>query len=283
MSVIEAAIDFSDEGDVAAHVGVTAAAEGEALARDLARKIGAHLDDGRRGELVRSGFQVVLAGPPNVGKSSLLNSLARRDVAIVAEEAGTTRDVIEVRLDLEGMPILVSDTAGVREAQSKVEQEGVRRTFGRAQSADLVLWVSEAGNPVSPPPSLAAADRVLRVVNKCDLGGVLAGAASAEADSALAVSALTGFGLEALIARIAAIARARIGETEDPPLTQARHREQLEQCQAALKAFLSTPHAGLELRAEDLRRAANALGRLIGAVAAEDVLAAVFGRFCIGK
>ena len=116
-----------------------------------------HLDDGHRGELIRDGFRVVLAGPPNVGKSSLLNALARRDVAIVSEEAGTTRDVIEVRLDLEGLPIVVSDTAGIREAAGKIEQEGIRRTLGRAKDADLVLWMVDATNLDAPGAGAARA------------------------------------------------------------------------------------------------------------------------------
>ena len=140
---MEAAIDFSDEADVASDAVGKARTEVEALQAEIVR----HLDDGHRGELIREGFQVVLAGPPNVGKSSLLNALARRDVAIVSEEAGTTRDVIEVKLDLEGLPIVVSDTAGIREAAGKVEQEGIRRTLGRARDADLVLWLVDAHQP----------------------------------------------------------------------------------------------------------------------------------------
>ena len=142
LALLEAAIDFSDEGDVAR--------DAEAMSRErfaaLRDAIARHLDDGHRGELVRDGFQVVLAGAPNSGKSSLLNALARRDVAIVSEEAGTTRDIIEVKLDLEGLPVVVSDTAGIREAAGKVEQEGIRRALQRAGQADLVVWLVDASN-----------------------------------------------------------------------------------------------------------------------------------------
>src|SRR6185436_4670216 len=131
---------FSDEADVVSDAVARAQKGIEVLQGQITR----HLDDGHRGELIREGFQVVLAGPPNVGKSSLLNALARRDVAIVSEEAGTTRDVIEVKLDLDGLPIVVSDTAGIREATGKVEEEGIRRTLARAQAADLVLWLVDA-------------------------------------------------------------------------------------------------------------------------------------------
>ena len=125
--------------------------------RRCRREINRHLDDGHRGELIRDGFQVVLAGPPNVGKSSLLNALARRDVAIVSEEAGTTRDVIEVKLDLEGLPIVVSDTAGIREAAGAVEQEGIRRTLGARAGADLVLWLVDAMALDAPAPQCRCA------------------------------------------------------------------------------------------------------------------------------
>jgi tRNA modification GTPase len=277
MAMIEAAIDFSDEPDVAD----TTAASAVGVAAALCREIGDHLADGHRGELIREGFQVVLAGPPNVGKSRLLNALARREVAIVSEEAGTTRDVIEVRLDLEGLPIVISDTAGIRDPAGAIEQEGIRRTLGRARAADLVLWLTDArARDNVEPPAGWAVDRILRVANKCDL---CPADSPALPQDAIAISALTGFGLEQLTARVAALARARMGDGETPALTQARHRLQLEACRAALGDFLAAPQAEIELRAEDLRRGAEALGRLVGAVDAEDVLAEIFGRFCIGK
>jgi tRNA modification GTPase len=288
MALLEAGIDFSDEADVAADTAQRAVRAVETLRSEIA----AHLADGHRGELIRDGFQVVLVGPPNVGKSSLLNALARRDVAIVSAEAGTTRDVIEVRLDLEGLPIVVSDTAGIRKAEGVVEEEGIRRSFGRARAADLVLWLSDARVPAAPgsgPPPGLQAECVLRVANKCDLCAAPSVAPSTE--ESVAVSATTGFGLERLTRRIAAIARARMGDGEAPAanqaltqaLTQARHRLQLESCRAALNAFLAAPIAEVELRAEDLRRAAQAIGRIVGAVDVEDVLDEIFGRFCIGK
>src|SRR5690606_8737277 len=150
--LVEAAIDFSDEGDV----GETTFAEAVPVVQGLEAEIRRHLADGNRVEILREGFHVVLAGPPNVGKSSLLNALARRDAAIVSDEAGTTRDVIEVRLDLEGLPIIVSDTAGIREAAGRVEQEGIRRTLARSRAADLIIWLMDATAP-NPhlPPELA--------------------------------------------------------------------------------------------------------------------------------
>ena len=279
-ALVEAAIDFADESDV----GDRAFEQAVGVVRDLNRAIRQHLDDGHRGEILREGFHVVLAGPPNVGKSSLLNALARREAAIVSEEAGTTRDVIEVRLDLKGLPVVVSDTAGLRAAQGKVEQEGIRRTLERGRSADLILWLMDATAPVAQlPAELAArAANTLWVVNKTDLRPH-GWPDDRLADGMVAISAKTGCGIDELTRRIAAIARERLGGDEHPALTQVRHRKNLESCRDALTAFLRDSEQQFELRAEDLRQAANALGRLTGKVDPEDVLDQIFKRFCIGK
>jgi tRNA modification GTPase len=269
-ALVEAAIDFSDEEDVAND----AFAKARDIARDLHRAIAGHLDDRHQGEILREGFRVVLAGPPNVGKSSLLNALARRDAAIVSEEAGTTRDIIEVRLDLGGYPVVVTDTAGIREAGGTIEKEGIRRTLAHARDADLVLWLSDATAAPSPPPS-ELGDRILAVRTKIDL-------ASGVGDK-LGVSAKTGAGLPELTKRLAGIVRDRIGLTESPAITRARHREHLQTCLEALDSFISGPVNVIELRAEDLRQAGQALGRITGRVDVEDVLGEIFGRFCIGK
>ena len=278
LALLEAAIDFSDEGDVAHDAEAMSRAKVEALGDAIAR----HLDDGHRGELVRDGFQVVLAGAPNSGKSSLLNTLARRDVAIVSDEAGTTRDIIEVKLDLEGLQVVVSDTAGIREAAGKVEQEGIRRALQRAEQADLVVWLVDAskvqaGDSVGMPD--VGGDKLV-VLSKSDL--VDAGRLPT-VPGAIAISAVTGQGIDVLTGLLADAARARIGSDEAPALTQARHRRHLEQGLGSLRAALAQRTDATELGAEDLRRAADALGRVTGAVDVEDVLDAVFGRFCIGK
>ncbi len=291
-ALVEAEIDFSDEADVADKV----AAQADAVVTDLVAAISSHLDDGHRGEILREGFRVVLAGPPNVGKSSLLNALAKRDAAIVSEEAGTTRDVIEVRLDLEGLAVIVSDTAGLRAAEGPVEQEGIRRSLANAREADLVIWM-EAPDVGRVAPGELGVDpgNILRVINKADMkpnggeinkaGDVTAteenGASSAEM---LAISAATGQGLVELTAGIVAIARERVGAGEGPAITRVRHRVLLGECISHLQAFGSFGGAReVELRAEDLRRAAVSLGRITGRVDVEDVLDQVFGRFCIGK
>jgi len=280
LALVEAAIDFSDEADVAAD----AVGRAKAIASRLAAAIEGHLADGHRGEILREGFQVVIAGPPNVGKSSLLNALARREAAIVSAEAGTTRDVIEVRLDLEGLPIVVSDTAGIRATGGHVEREGIRRTIARGRAADLLLWVMDTLAPEwTVPADLAAGSRpVLHVLNKIDLVPAAA-RHGPEGQAAVAVSALTGAGLADLSERLAQLARERAGTGESIALTQARHREALACCLENLTSFLSTEAGDVELRAEDLRRGAQALGRLTGRVDAEMVLDQIFKRFCIGK
>lgn len=319
LALVEAAIDFSDEADVSDK----AVEQAEAAAGALLTALQSHLADGHRGEILRDGFRIVLAGPPNAGKSSLLNALARRDAAIVSAEAGTTRDVIEVRLDLDGLPVIVSDTAGIREATGFVEAEGIRRTLAQARAADLVIWLTDASEPrLEPPPELtSSAAPILHVLNKIDLAGTHhppsqsatdgerdAGseatpgppspptpprkgeeswserALCARSDAAIPISALTGRGLPELTERLSAEARRRLGASADTPLiTQARHRQQVERAATGLRAFLSRRPPDLELRAEELRGAAAALGRITGQIDPEDVLDQVFRRFCIGK
>jgi tRNA modification GTPase len=280
MALVEAAIDFSDEGDVSGR----AVHNAEEIVRALNAVIDAHLNDGHRGEILRDGFKVVLAGPPNAGKSSLLNALARRDAAIVSSTPGTTRDVIDVRLDLGGVPVIVSDTAGVRPTNEPVEQEGIRRTMGRARTADLVLWLTDATVQAEPPPQElhAHASMVLKVASKTDLveGRVLAGPGQTF-DAAISVT--TGDGLAALIDRLTNEGVQRAGDGAAPALTQLRHRQHLTDCHTAIREFLSEPPAAIELRAEHLRRGAAALGRLTGRIDAEQVLGQIFGRFCVGK
>lgn len=276
-ALTEAAIDFSDEGDVSA----SSFAEARKRAEILAKEIAVHLDDGHRGEILRDGFRVALLGAPNAGKSSLLNALARRDAAIVSAEAGTTRDVIEVRLDLGGLPVIVSDTAGIREAASEVEQEGIRRSLAAARDADLILWLTEKGEKdESIPPLGFSRETSLVIRSKADLPHE----SQMEPDFGdLAISAKTGAGLDRLIAVISERAKQAVGSQTDPVITQARHRQALETALADVTAFLAESPESIELRAEDVRRAAQALGRITGRVDVEDVLDQIFSRFCIGK
>jgi tRNA modification GTPase len=278
-ALVEAAIDFSDESDVSSDAIELSRRVVEGLAEEVRR----HLDDGHRGELVRDGFRVALLGPPNAGKSSLLNALARRDAAIVSEEAGTTRDVIEVRLDLGGLPVVISDTAGLRVAEGAVEQEGIRRALSAASEADLILWLTEIHDalPALPDELRDSAEKTLHVLSKADQLGE--GRPPALPDDLMAISAKTGQGVPELAERIAAIARERVGSSHEPVISTLRHRRLIEACSEALASFLSGKADDTELRAEDLRRAAAALGRVTGRIDAEDILDQVFSRFCIGK
>jgi tRNA modification GTPase len=271
-ALTEAAIDFSDEGDVAGASLAEARKRAEALAREIAR----HLDDGHRGEIVREGFRVALLGRPNAGKSSLLNVLARRDAAIVSAEAGTTRDVIEVRLDLGGVPVVVSDTAGIRDSASPVEQEGIRRSLATARNADLVIWLNERGDSDMPPEF--SRETSLEIRSKADLARE-----STAGAGGLAISTVSGEGIDALVQEITRRAEQAVGRDTEPALTRVRYRQNLEAAAADIQAFLEGPPEAVELRAEDIRRATHAIGRITGRVDVEDVLGEIFSRFCIGK
>ena len=274
-SLMEAGLDFSDEADVA----LGASRKASSTVEQLLRSLEMHLAD-RSGERLREGLRVVIAGPPNVGKSSLLNALAKRDAAIVSEEAGTTRDVIEVHLDLAGLPVILADTAGIRDAAGALETEGIRRALARVEDADLVLWVIDATNPVFDPPRSFQGTRVVRTVNKADLRPKVACEYQTTPDVVL--SAKTGQGLDDLVAGLEAAAKSQIGESLSAPLTRARHRQELVQVRDALKRFVNHDLAP-ELSAEELRIAAHHLGRLTGRIDVEEVLGAIFSAFCIGK
>jgi tRNA modification GTPase len=277
----EAALDFADEADVPGSLGEEVAAEAAAVVGEIAR----HLADGRRGERLREGLRVVIAGPANAGKSTLMNALARRDVAIVSERAGTTRDVIEVHLDLSGYPVILTDTAGLREAADEIEEEGVRRARQALDRADILVWLDPAdGTAAAPAPEPRHGQRLLRVRSKWDLRSDSPPRQGRDL-SQLCLSVAKDWGVDALVEQIAAAARELCGVGEDPAISRARHRAALEDCAAALARFAAAAKAGVstELLAEELRLAARALGRLTGRVDVEDLLDVIFADFCIGK
>jgi tRNA modification GTPase len=268
MMLLEAEIDFSDEGDV----GGPLIADAMAGALGVRDSLGAALGSFAAGERVREGFVVVLSGPPNAGKSSLLNALARRDVAIVSPIAGTTRDAIEVRLDLGGIPVVLVDTAGLRESSDAIEAEGVRRARQRAANADLVLRLR---SPDSEPERAGSEGDDLAIATMIDLGGAIL-------PGEIGVSAVTGAGLPELIDAIATRLGA-LGQTEPALVTRERQRVAVADAAAAIERAAMLPHEQPELIAEELRLAVRALERLIGKVDVEDVLDSLFSGFCIGK
>jgi tRNA modification GTPase len=269
----EAAIDFPDE-DLPPEIEDRILGETEGLVAEIER----HLADGHRGERLRDGIDVAIVGPPNAGKSSLLNRIARRDVAITSPVPGTTRDVIEVAIDLGGYPVVLADTAGLRDSADAIEQEGKRRAVQRAEQAEIRLFVFDIAHPADAAGSSAwpGADTIL-VANKIDL---LQAAGIDLSAAVLPVSALTGEGID----RLLTVLGERVAQTyriEAPVLTRARHRQALEEAAVSLRRSFSA--ALPELRAEDLRLALRSLGRITGAVDVEDLLDVIFRDFCIGK
>ncbi|KAA2213884.1 tRNA uridine-5-carboxymethylaminomethyl(34) synthesis GTPase MnmE [Teichococcus oryzae] len=266
----EAAIEFAEDG-----IPTTLEDEVREAALALAAGIEAHLADGGRGERLREGLWVAIVGAPNAGKSSLLNALVGREAAIVSARAGTTRDVVEVRLDLAGVPVWLADTAGLRDTPDEIEAEGVRRARRRAEEADLVMAVFAADRAADPATLALVTPETLVVASKSDL------APPSVQEAALAVSARTGDGMKALRQRLEDLAADRAGLTAEASLTRPRHRAALMEAASWLREAQAAPLP--ELSAESLRAALRALGRLTGHVGVEDVLDVVFGDFCIGK
>ncbi|MBN8965671.1 MAG: tRNA uridine-5-carboxymethylaminomethyl(34) synthesis GTPase MnmE [Rhizobiales bacterium] len=302
LALVEARIDFSDEADVPEDLVGPALA----TARSLRGEIAEALAGATRGERLREGLVVAIAGPPNAGKSTLLNRLARREAAIVSPIPGTTRDVIEVHLDIGGYPVTVLDTAGIRDSEDPVEQEGVRRARQRASEADLVLWVTEAvggAGGVAPSATIgwpqqdhlvdhAQPSVVWTVRNKIDLlphepkeknEDNIRNNESKSSNIVFDIAALTGEGLDSFFSCLGHHVAAYFG-AEPALVSRERHRRALQAAQASLDRALAEGSGGREdIIAEELRGAANSLGRLLGRVDVEDVLDAIFRDFCIGK
>lgn len=274
LAYLEACIDFAEEDipeDLMARSADTLMA--------LRNSIEAHLQDNGIGERIRDGFRIALTGAPNVGKSSLMNALAKRDVAIVSDIAGTTRDVLEVPLDLGGYAATLIDTAGLRETEDVIEIEGVRRARAAAEAADIRIHLLDASDPQTPterpPGALVVANKMDRVDGDDTV------------PDALPLSVKTGMGLDELVRaltdRVRTLASVRVNDS--PPLTRARHRIALEDCVAALDRARAGATQGqdMEMIAEDMRVAAQALGRITGRIDVEDLLDKIFKDFCIGK
>ena len=279
LALVEAGIDFSDEADVPANL----LSQALATARTLRDDIAGVLAGAKRGERLRDGLVVAIAGPPNAGKSTLLNRIAQREAAIVSPIAGTTRDVIEVHLDLGGYPVTLVDTAGIRDTDSLVEQEGVRRARQRTAQADLILWVVDVGEPPNAYCEELPDGTVWMVLNKVDLPKIESEVLRDNTNLSFLcfrVSAMTGAGMDGLIQAIHNHAEAFFGG-ESSIVTRERHRKLLTDVVEALnRACLGQE---VEITAEELRLASTALGKLTGRVDVEDILDVIFRDFCIGK
>ena len=283
-ALIEAGIDFSDEGDVPVELIAPALAKITSLLGEIQQTLAAQ----GRSERLREGLVVAISGPPNVGKSTLINLLARREVAIVSPHAGTTRDIIEVQLDLDGYPVTVIDTAGIRETDDPVEQEGVRRARMRAADADLVLWMTDARQAQHGIDARVSAKStpVWLVRNKIDLGEDFGAGGSfppAAGGIVFGISASRGDGVGDLIAALVDFAKDYLGSGEGGLIGRDRQRKLLEQTASSLQRSIAVLGQGEELAAEELRAASNSLGRLLGRVGVEDILDVIFRDFCIGK
>lgn len=265
---IEAYVDFPDED---LPNGLSEAVINRVAV--LSSEIRHHLNDNRRGEKIREGIFVVILGAPNVGKSSILNFLVQRDAAIVSEIAGTTRDVIEVSLEIGGYPVIIADTAGLRETADAIESEGIRRALERAETADLKIVMFEAGAKDQATLKMVDDDAII-VVNKIDKAKTIL-------KNGVGISVLTGEGMEKLLDALKSRIVEKFASSEPALITRARHREALVKALAALDEFSATKP--IELMAEDLRYAAKEIGRITGRIEVDDILDVIFSQFCIGK
>lgn len=280
MALVETELDFSDESDAPHDVARQIQRRIPEIQHGLESLRSSH----ERAELIREGLSVLIAGPPNAGKSSLLNALARREAAIVSEYAGTTRDLIEVKLDLGGFPVNVIDTAGIRESEDPIEREGIHRALTKSGSADLVLWLVPLGSQEGAPPEELLRRPLWRVATKADLsaenvGSELSGGAD---EKSFELSVKTGLNLEFLMDRLQVFANENMTVGGSLVVANARQRIAID---GALDALTDAERVNLplEILAEDLRRACFALEELIGKVGVEDILDSLFARFCIGK
>ena len=278
IALFEAEIDFSDE-----ELPPGLRDDVDSSIQALQAEIKSHVADPDQGRRVRDGFYITVLGAPNVGKSSLVNRLSKRDVAIVSELAGTTRDVVEVRLDLAGFPVIVADTAGLRHGSNVIENEGIRRARERAETADhrVVLFDGTQLHDLNPETvKLAHAPDTITVITKSDLMGN-GWTLPAELSDSILVSSETGEGIEELVGRLRLNVEHRYVESAAPVLTRTRHLLALQDCLSGLSGYQQAGE--VELAAEDLRLAVRALGKITGRVDVEDVLDIIFKEFCIGK
>ncbi len=273
MAFIEAYLDFPDE-DIPKDIVLEIEEKILRLKTDIAK----HLDDKQRGEIIRRGIHVAILGAPNVGKSSLLNYLAKKEVAIVSNIAGTTRDVIEVNLDLSGYQVIIADTAGIRESEDVIEQEGVKRALIKAENSDIKIIMLSAEDPESFKDEILSKQdsSSIILINKIDKKSDFK-----KIDNAIEISLLNNQSLELFLNEITKLIKEKFSLSQDPVITRERHRYHLNRCLESLNFF--SLEQSLELCAEDLRIAARSLGQIVGNIDVETILDEVFSSFCIGK
>lgn len=276
-AMIEAELDFSDEGDIPGSVSDRIWVEMDELGKEIRQ----HIAQERVGEIIRDGFKVVIAGPPNAGKSSLMNSLANREVAIVTEYAGTTRDILHCELDLGGFAVHLFDTAGIRDTDELVEREGIRRAIRKIEEADLVLYLADASSAEGLPSEAfgSTGTPVIRVGTKSDL----ISDSKAKQSLDLIISTVTGDGIDDLRALLLKQLQAMAGGLSLAIPSRLRQRQHISDVLANIEAAVGNTDIGLEVRAEHLRRASDALGRIAGKIDVESLLGKIFSDFCVGK
>jgi tRNA modification GTPase len=267
-ALIEAELDFSEEEDIPEEISK----EGFAQVLALKEEIENHLNDNRAGEIIRDGFKIALMGKPNAGKSSLLNALAKRDVAIVTNEAGTTRDVIDVHLDIDGYAVIISDTAGLRISDNIVEAEGIRRAELKGQEADLVIWLKEVNDDQPYPDN--GFDNIIHVTSKDDMLSI---------EDGFSISVSHPNGLDALTSEIKNQIRSKLQNHDGVLISRLRYRESLTECVNHLSFVIDNQVSDVELKAETLRHASDCIGRITGKIDVEDLLDVIFSEFCVGK
>lgn len=278
LALLEAYIDFPDE-DIPDDI----LNDLEDLTSELKKNIAKHLNDNHKGEIIRRGIYVAILGAPNVGKSTLLNYLAKREVAIVSNIAGTTRDALEVNLDLNGYPVTIIDTAGIRESKDIIEKEGIRRAFTKAEEADIkiIMFASDQPESINEDILKIIDDETIILVNKIDCQQVINTENLNKSHNKLLISIEKNIGLEEFLDKLSGLIEEKFSPASDPLITRERHRILLEKCLEVINYF--NMEKELELACEDLRIAARYLGQITGHINVETILDEIFRNFCIGK
>lgn len=277
MSTLEALIDFSDIDGVNSLM----LADARDLALQALQRIRSILASSQMGERLRDGLNIIIAGAPNVGKSTLMNVISKREVSIVTPTPGTTRDIIELSLDIKGYPVTLVDTAGIRDTDDPVEREGVERARRRLKDADLTLWLTECGTPLVRGSDVAGA--TILVNTKSDQSSTATDVDLPGMISSLRISARTGEGVSRLLDEIACFAASQFDGSAAALITTERHKIAFSDAESALARLIHSELGALELAAEDLRLAARAMERIAGRIDVNEVLGTIFSRFCVGK